>query len=288
MKHYKLPNKQRGFWQFALPIAASVISAAGSFFGAKTAAQGQEKTNEENIMLNRENRDFQERMSNTEVQRHVQDLQAAGLNPMLAYSTSGNTPNTTAAQVENPDQSYEGFGRGISSAAQVALQTAQLNANIENVRADTATKLANAKLLEQNTENARYQTAITANTASQVGVANQQQWYDLQQTRKQIENLIADTNIKDLNQRQMQALMPLLIREQELQNQLRSLDIPEAEVNAEWYKKTGLLGKGLETGKDLLNMILPAHKIFSNPQKTFEAPTTRYEPRLRSIPRITR
>jgi hypothetical protein len=91
-------------------------SAIGGLFGYK----GQKDTNVASAQQAQKQMDFQERMSNTAVQRRMADLRKGGLNPILAGGKEASSPAGQQAPVGNKVQA------GINAAsAQQALTNAK-------------------------------------------------------------------------------------------------------------------------------------------------------------------
>ena len=112
------------------PLAGLAGNVIGGLFGKS----GQSSANAANYKIAKENRAWQERMSNTAYQRSAQDLEKAGLNRILAIGSPSSTPAGNIATMQNENAPLaEGIKGGIQSA--MAMKTMQ--ANIRNINART-------------------------------------------------------------------------------------------------------------------------------------------------------
>lgn len=125
-----------------MSVLSKIVDWAPSVFGAAASYFGQSSANATNRDIAREQMVFQERMSNTSWQRAVEDMRAAGINPMLAVSQGGaSTPPGASTRVES-------VGKDAISALNLRLLSEQL----KNLQSERSLKNAQTNLADTQSE----------------------------------------------------------------------------------------------------------------------------------------
>lgn len=172
-------------WPMLGSLFTGGASLLGSLFSSNTSnennqanIQMQQQTNAMNVAENQKNRDFQESMSSTAYQRASQDMQTAGLNPMMMFgsgsaasSPSGGVPNLQAPKREQTSPLAnlgDAASKAVSSA--VAFKTMdKMSDEMANLEAENYRIRETTKNIAQSTKTETERTRGTRLSADETG-----------------------------------------------------------------------------------------------------------------------
>lgn len=121
-------------------MIGAMLSAAATMGNAGLNFWANERTNQNNREMAKEQREWEERMSNTAIQRRVKDANEANVNPLFALNSSGaSTPTYSQIPEQAPNFDFANVIQAI--------------ANIKNLKADTKVKEATAENTKEATKN---------------------------------------------------------------------------------------------------------------------------------------
>lgn len=172
-------------WNAVLGAGAALGSLGSGLIGASA----QDRANESNLGIAREQMSFQERMSGTAHQREVEDLRKAGLNPVLSAGGGGASAPSGAGATMVPGNPASGLPGAISS----AMDMISFEKDLKQKDAQTVATVAAAKASEASAQNSQASAAATAADMPSVRAraSSAQAEADLRKTRSSMDQKLA-------------------------------------------------------------------------------------------------
>lgn len=135
----------------------AIIGAAASVLGGVVSARGARSANQLSGREAELDRQFQERMSNTAVERRMADMRRAGINPLLAARYDASTPPGAMAHGGFANVGLSGVEgmRGAFSAFQSRAETNRIRMQTEHIEQEIKNLQAQHQLTREQTENVK-------------------------------------------------------------------------------------------------------------------------------------
>lgn len=155
----------------------SLLGGLGAAIGGLLGFAGQESANDAQAALLERQIEWQKEVLQNKVQWNVEDMKAAGLNPVLSVmsggAASGSAPSVSAPQVQNPAQAASNSAMAVSQ----IVNQAKAMAN-DSLRADSEVQVNNARSAQLESEQRKNDSLVEsglfgAQTAAQQSSAAQ-------------------------------------------------------------------------------------------------------------------
>lgn len=213
---------------------------------------GNERTNSANAAMARQQMSFQERMANTTYQRAVNDLNKAGLNPMLAYGNGG-APAPQGASAVMTDSISSAVSGGMKAKERELLEAqieTQKNQSMAVAAAAEKTQAEATSIQNENNMFSIYGHGERAEKNRQLYVAGDKQQKEVEQIASVIQKNAQDVLTGQASAAQMAAMI------QQLEAATRNLDLDSAEKQAmsDMWKKLGEGGAAAKTFGPILQI----------------------------------
>jgi len=226
-------------------VGGSLLGLAGDLYSARQAKKAA-----------REERAFTERMANTQYQRGVADLKAAGLNPMLAYMNSAApTPSTSAAKVPEYGRAGDRASTGMllqSQRQQLAAQTKATAAQGDLASASALREREAAAGLAMDNKIKEQWVPYGARSA-QARITSEE--YAAKTAGEAFGKAVADKKASELT---VSDVMPLALALQRQLYRANELGMSQKEAVSKFWEQVGVSGVYAERAAELISDVIPS------------------------------